>query len=66
MGHETLLTGLARWIAWRLPHSVVYWAYMRVVAHATSGKWGSEEVGSVHIMDAAKRWGGVVSSAKIT
>lgn len=43
-------------IVWRLPHDVIKWAAIRLMAHATSGQWGNQEVHSVNIMDALKRW----------
>ena len=46
---------LARWIAWKLPREVVKWAYYRVLANATQGKWSSKDVPSWK--EAADRWG---------
>lgn len=43
-------------IAWLLPKSVVMWAYLRVGAHATTGKYGSVIVPEVSMMDALDRW----------
>lgn len=45
-----------RKIAWLLPRSIVMWAYIRVVLHATNGKWGNTVVPEVTAMDALKRW----------
>lgn len=44
------------WIAWHLPHDLVMWCYVRVGAHATSGKYGDEIVPDVRMMDALQRW----------
>lgn len=44
------------WLAWRLPRVLVMWCAIRLMAHATQGKWGSQEVGTVSIMDALQRW----------
>jgi hypothetical protein len=44
------------WIAWRLPKPLVMWCAIRLMAHATTGKYGGEEVGAVSIMDALERW----------
>jgi len=41
---------------WALPRSVAYWAAIRVMAHATQGKWGNESPTSLKAMDALKRW----------
>ena len=43
-------------IAWMLPRSLVAWAYIRVVAHATTGQYGSTVVPELGAMDAFKRW----------
>lgn len=45
-----------RKIAWMLPRSIVMWAYIRVVLHATNGKWGNTVVPEITAMDALKRW----------
>lgn len=48
---------IAKWLAWKLPELVVYWCYLRVAAHATSGKWASTPVPELKMMDALDRWG---------
>lgn len=45
-----------RAIAWALPRKIVMWAYIRVVAHATTGKYGNTIVPELSAMDALKRW----------
>ena len=45
------------WVAWLLPRHFVRWCYIRVVAHATSGKYGSTIVTEISAMGALKRWG---------
>lgn len=47
---------LERRIAWWLPRKIVQWAYIRVVAKATTGKWSNTEVTTLTAMDALKRW----------
>ena len=47
---------LQRRIAWMLPRSIIMWAYIRVVAHATTGKWSSQVVPELSAMDALERW----------
>jgi hypothetical protein len=45
------------WIVWHLlPREVVKWAAVRVMAHASQGKWGSQEVGTILMMDMLQRW----------
>jgi len=45
-----------QWVAWKLPRRIVYWAAIRLMAHATRGPWSSQEVPSLLGMDALKRW----------
>jgi len=45
-----------RWFVWRLPREVVMWSYVRVAAHATTGKYGDTVVPELGMMDALKRW----------
>jgi hypothetical protein len=45
-----------RWIVWRLPKSIVYWAAIRVVANATTGPYESQIVPELRAMDALDRW----------
>ena len=44
------------WIAWRLPRVLVMWASIRLMAHATQGKWGNECPDGVDVMTALQRW----------
>lgn len=43
-------------LAWMLPRRLVMWAAIRLIAHATTGKYGSVTVPEVTAMDALKRW----------
>ena len=45
-----------RWIVWKLPSDIVYWAAIRLVAHATQGRYSSTIVPELSAMDALKRW----------
>lgn len=48
-----------RWamaIAWKMPGWLVYWCSIRLMAHATTGRYGDTEAPSLSIMDALKRW----------
>jgi len=47
---------LQRKIVWKLPHSIVMWAYIRVVSHATTGKWSNQVVPELSAMEALERW----------
>lgn len=44
------------WIAWHLPRRVVMWSYVRVAAHATTGKYGNTNPTNLGMMEALKRW----------
>lgn len=50
---EKLLT----FIAWRLPRSLVYWCFIRLWAHGTTGQWGNTHPGEMTFEQASKRWG---------
>ena len=43
-------------IVWRLPRDVVYWAAIRLIAFATTGRYGSTVVPELRVMDALERW----------
>lgn len=45
-----------RKIAWLLPHSIVMWAFIRVVSHGTTGKWSRQVVPKLTAVEALKRW----------
>ena len=45
-----------KWLAWKLPRSLVYWCAIRVVAHATTGRWSSQIVLELLAMEALDRW----------
>lgn len=47
---------LQRKAAWALPRSIAMWAYIRVAAHATTGKWSNQVVPELSMMDALERW----------
>lgn len=44
------------WLAWLLPRQLAYWATIRLIAHSTSGKYGSTYVNDLTPMDVLKRW----------
>jgi hypothetical protein len=43
-------------LAWALPRKLVMWSSIRLIAHATTGKYGSTVVPELSAMDAVKRW----------
>lgn len=48
---------LLRWFVWRLPKTLVYWCFIRVAGHATTGEFGDQEPGKLDVMTALQRWG---------
>lgn len=38
---------IIRWIVWKLPPKILYWAVVRGFADATTGKYGNREAPSV-------------------
>jgi len=43
-------------IVWKLPKSLIYWASIRLIAWATTGKYGNTIVPELTAMDALGRW----------
>jgi hypothetical protein len=43
-------------IAHMLPRKLVYFCAIRLMAHATQGKWSSQNVPELTAMDALERW----------
>lgn len=48
---------LGLWLVWRLPRGLCYWCALRVMAHATVGKWGHESPSDVTLFQVLDRWG---------
>ena len=44
------------WMAFKLPHGLVKWATIRLIAHATQGRYSNQVVPELTAMDALKRW----------
>ena len=42
-----MIDKITRWIAWKLPPKVLYWAVIRGYADATTGKYGHREAPAV-------------------
>lgn len=47
---------LCIWAAWRLPHGVVYWCFMRVWGNGTSGEFGMDHPDHVSWGNVESRW----------
>jgi hypothetical protein len=48
-----------RWlraIVWRLPRSVAMWSTVRVIGHATTGRYTNQVVPELTAMEALRRW----------
>jgi hypothetical protein len=44
------------WFVWLLPRRMIMWCAIRLIAYATSGKYGDTIVPELSAMDALKRW----------
>ena len=44
------------WIAWHVPRWLAYWCFIRVAAHATTGKWGTTVPHDLDVMESLRRW----------
>ena len=53
---EKMMERLVTTIVWRLPRWVVYWATIRLFAHATTGRYSSTVVTDLKVGEALKRW----------
>lgn len=47
---------IVRWVAWHLPHPIVYHATIRAWVFSTSGKHATQEVTSVTTAETVRRW----------
>jgi hypothetical protein len=45
-----------RTIVWHMPERFIMWSYIRVAAHATTGKYGNTVVPEITMMEALNRW----------
>jgi hypothetical protein len=45
------------WVIWKLPRSVIYWAFIRLWAHGTTGQYGNTHPDDLTWSEALKRWG---------
>jgi hypothetical protein len=53
--HE-IVDAVLQWLAWRLPRRLVMWCAIRLIAHATQGRYGDTVVPELTAMDALQRW----------
>jgi cytochrome c-type biogenesis protein CcmH/NrfF len=44
------------WIIWRLPRRIVYWAAIRLMAHATTAVYPTRTPDGVTILEALDAW----------
>jgi hypothetical protein len=44
------------WLAWHLPRPLVYWAAIRMGAHATQDPYSDQIAPDLLFIDALKRW----------
>jgi len=51
-----MLDRICQLIAWSLPKRLVMWCSVRLIAHATQGKYSETVVPELTAMDALKRW----------
>jgi hypothetical protein len=49
---EKLVTTLV----WSLPRWLIYWATIRLAAHATTGVYGKTDPTTLNVMEALRRW----------
>lgn len=53
---DNVLEELSMMIAWWLPKRLIKWCAIRLMAHATQGKYSSQIVPELKAMDALQRW----------
>lgn len=47
---------VVRAVVWRLPHEVIMWSAVRLIAHGTTGAYSGTVVSELAVMEALKRW----------
>jgi hypothetical protein len=43
-------------LAWKLPNKLAYWAYIRVAAHGSTGKYSTQVVPEMLMIEGLERW----------
>ncbi len=56
MGNESRSDRFFRWLSWRLPQQLVYFATIRLIAYATNGTYSDTVVPELKGMEALGRW----------
>ncbi|WP_316200930.1 MULTISPECIES: hypothetical protein [unclassified Bradyrhizobium] len=51
-----VLDEIAMKLAWLLPRKVIYWATIRLGAHATQGQYSNQVVPELRFFEAIERW----------
>lgn len=51
-----MTTKLWQWLAWKLPRQLVYFAAIRLIAHATTDPYSYTIVPELTAMEALARW----------
>jgi hypothetical protein len=44
------------WLVWKLPETLIKWAAIRLIAHATTNKYAATVVPELTALDALGRW----------
>jgi hypothetical protein len=44
------------WFVWKLPRRIAYWSAIRVISHATVGKYSQQDMADLTATDALQRW----------
>ena len=47
-----------KWIAYKLPKLLVTWVGWRLMVHASSGKWCTQDLSKLTMDEVMKRWAG--------
>lgn len=47
---------LVRVIVWHMPKRIIYWAAIRLMSHASTGKYSDSVVPNITIIEALDRW----------
>ncbi|HEX8838231.1 MAG TPA: hypothetical protein VF748_14915 [Candidatus Acidoferrum sp.] len=53
---STMIEKFQLWLAWKMPRRLVYWCAIRLLAHATTGKYSATLVSDLRAVDALDRW----------
>lgn len=51
-----MIDRIAHWFAYRIPRRVVYWCAIRLMVHATVGRYSSQVVPDLTAGDALEMW----------